>query len=233
MEALAGNAVGFQVLAHCRDGVLVQVRAPDLLRAQLQGGDAQDTAARSHVQKFCPAVHGFFQLADAQLGGLVHPGSKGGAGIDLHQQLVLVLLGNGLPGGLDQNVVHGEGLEILLPVVDPVLVLGLGGGDGALSQIREHGQLVQTFLHLFHQLLNVAVVVHVEAHLCHALVRRQLRQNVDEHSLGLPLRERHVVLNLHALDADVVQHAADQIDRLGGGSKCKFFPFHNLSSPVC
>ena len=34
MEPVRGNAVGFQVLSHCSDGILIQIRAPDFLGPQ-------------------------------------------------------------------------------------------------------------------------------------------------------------------------------------------------------
>ena len=76
-----------------------------------------------------------FQLADTKLGGFVHPRAEGCAGIDLNQKLVLMLLRDRLPGGFDQDMVYGKGLKILLPVIDPVLVLCFRSLNGACSQI--------------------------------------------------------------------------------------------------
>ena len=65
------------------------------------------------------------------------PGAKSRAWIDLDQQLVLMSFRHILPGGLDQDIIHRKRFEILLPVVDPVLILRLGYGYGALSHIHK------------------------------------------------------------------------------------------------
>ena len=59
--------------------------------------------------------------------------AKGRTRIDLNQELVLMLLRNLLPGWLDQDIVYGKRFKILLPVINPVLILRLAFGDGALS----------------------------------------------------------------------------------------------------
>ena len=56
----------------------------------------------------------------------MHAGTKRGTRIDLDEQLVLVLLRDGLPGWLDEDVIYGKRFEVLFPVVDPVLILRLG-----------------------------------------------------------------------------------------------------------
>ena len=134
-----------------------------------------------------------------------------------------------LPGGLDQDVVHGKGLKILLPVVDPVLVLGLRGRQGPGAQIRIGGHLIQAGFHIFQNLLHILLRIQIEAHLGYPLVRRKLRKDVDEHPLCLLLRQGDIVLNLDPLNAQIVQHAADKIHRLCGGGQSKFFPFHTLT----
>ena len=128
-----------------------------------------------------------------------------------------MLLRNGLPGRLNQNIIYGKGLKILLPVIDPVLILGLGGSDGTGTQVCKQFQFIQSLVDLSQHFLYICIIVQVKAYLCHALVRRKLRKDVDEHSLCLFFRQRDIILNLNALNANIVKHTADQIYGLGGG----------------
>ena len=56
----------------------------------------------------------------------MHAGTKRGTWIDLNEQLVLMLLRDRFPGWFNQDIINGKGLEVLLPVIDPVLVLRFG-----------------------------------------------------------------------------------------------------------
>ena len=55
----------------------------------------------------------------------MHTGAKGRTRINMNNHLVLILSLYFLPGRNDQNIIHIKLMEILLPVVDPVLILGL------------------------------------------------------------------------------------------------------------
>ena len=129
--------------------------------------------------------------------------------IDLNEKLVLVFLRNLLPGRLDQDIIHGKRLEILFPVVDPVLILCFTLGDGPLSQIRKHGKVIKSLIHTLQDAGDVLAVVEIEADKRHTLVRRQLRKDIDEHPLRLLRRKRNIVLDLDSLDSDLIKHAAD------------------------
>ena len=56
----------------------------------------------------------------------MHTGAKGRTRINMNNHLVLILRLYLLPGRNDQNIIHIKLMEILLPVVNPVLILGLG-----------------------------------------------------------------------------------------------------------
>ncbi len=73
---------------------------------------------------------------------------------------------------------------------------------------------------------------HREAPEYDSLIRRQLRQDINKHALGLLLCQGYIVLNLDPFDSQVIQHAADQIHRICGGGQGKFFPFHIAHTPV-
>ena len=128
--------------------------------------------------------------------------------INLNEKLVLMFLRNLLPGRLDQDIIHGKRLEILFPVVDPVLILCFALGDGPLSQIRKHGKVIKSLIHTFQDAGDVLAVVEIEADKRHALVRRQLWKDINEHPFRL-LRKRNIVLDLDSLNSDLIKHAAD------------------------
>ena len=218
MEPVFRNAVGFQVLPYGVDGIFIQVRAPHLFCPQFQGCDSQDTAACSHIQHQGVPVHVLFQLADAQLGGLMHACSKGRSRVNLHQKLVLVLLRYGFPGRLNQNIVHCKGLKVLFPVVNPVLVLCLRRGDGPGAQIRKWGQLVQAFFHPSEVIRHIRVIIQVKTYPGNAFVRRKLRKNVNKHPLCLLLCQGHIVFDFDSFYTNVVKHAANQVYSLCCGS---------------
>ena len=147
----------------------------------------------------------------------MHAGSEGSAGIDLHQQLVLVLLRYGLPGGFNQDMVHGKRLKVLFPVVDPVLILCLARSDGPGAQIGEQAQLIQSLFHLLKDFLRIRVIVQVKADLGNPLVRRKLREDIDEHPLCLLVGQGNIVFYLNPLNPNIIEHAADQVHRFRGG----------------
>ena len=116
---------------------------------------------------------------------------------------------NLFPGRLDQDVIYGERLEILLPVVDPILILGLGDSNCALADIDKLTQIIESFLNVAQKVLEIAQVFEIEAHLCSAIVRRKFRENVDKHALRVCLRQRYVILDLNALNTKLIEHTAD------------------------
>ena len=67
----------------------------------------------------------------------MHARSERGSRVNMDDHAVPVFLLYFLPGGNDQNIIHVKLFEILFPVVDPVLVLCLGCGDGTLTDIHE------------------------------------------------------------------------------------------------
>ena len=156
----------------------------------------------------------------------MHARTKRRTRIDLNQQLVLVLLRHCLPGRLDKDVIDRKRFEILFPVVDPVLILRLGFCKRAGAQIGKRLQFFQRLFDFRHHRRDIIILIEIKTYLRHALIRRKLRQNVDEHSLRLFLGQRDIVLNLNALDAEFIQCVADEIHRLCGGRQRKFLPFH-------
>ena len=156
----------------------------------------------------------------------MHTRSKGCARIDMDDHFIPVFRLYFLPGRDDQNVVHIELFEILFPVVDPVLILRLGFCKRAGAQIGKRLQFFQRLFDFHHHRRDIIILIEIKTYLRHALIRRKLRQNVDEHSLRLFLGQRDIILNLNALDAEFIQCVADEIHRLCGGRQRKFLPFH-------
>ena len=123
--------------------------------AELQRGDAEDTGACTDIRDFITCLHVLLQLADAELGSLMHAGAEGGTRIDRDDELIPILLRNGFPGRLDQEIPDGKRVEEGLPVIDPVLILCVGGIDRAEADIDILLHLIEGFLHLLKQLLQL------------------------------------------------------------------------------
>ena len=115
-------------------------------------------------------------------------------------------------------MVHGKGLKVLFPVVDPVLILCLARRDNPGSQIREQGELIQPLLHLFKDLLHIRIIIQVKAYLGDPLIRGQFREDIDKHPLCLLLSQGNIVLDLDSFYSNVIKHAAHQVHRFRGGS---------------
>ena len=85
----------------------------------------------------------------------MHAGAEGGSRVDLDDELILILLRNLLPGRLDQEIADGKRMEEGLPVIDPVLILRIRAIDRAAADIDILLHLVEGFLHLLKQLLQL------------------------------------------------------------------------------
>ena len=125
----------------------IQIRSDRALDAEHEGQNGQNSAAGADVQHDCVRRQVLSDLADAELCGLMHAGAESCAGIDVEDQRGLLICDlRLLPGGNGQNIVDPELMEVLLPVVDPVQVLGFFNGDGPLADIgvgAQHGQFLQ------------------------------------------------------------------------------------------
>ena len=90
MEAVCRNVVGLQILAHCHDRILVQIRTKYTSCTKLQCRNAKDTAAGSHIDHISFRSYVLAQLADAQLCRLMHTGSECSTRIDMKDHLIFV-----------------------------------------------------------------------------------------------------------------------------------------------
>ena len=78
-----------------------------------------------------------------------------------------------------------ELMEILLPVIDPVLILCLGSFNGCRTDIdAPASDLLQTFFYCFEHSSIVSIWFQVKTDLCHTVICRAFRENVHKH-LGL------------------------------------------------
>ena len=79
----------------------------------------------------------------------MHTGSERRARINVQDHLSLILRFDFLPGRNYQKIVDVKLMEILLPIVDPVDILGFIYRNAAFPDLTEHAQTIQLFLHLF------------------------------------------------------------------------------------
>ena len=130
-----------------RDGS-VKIMCPTKGCGYVKGGDdGQDAASGSYIEKLRLGSHVFFQLTHAKLCRLMHTGTKRRARINMNDHLILIFRFYFFPGRDDQDIVHIKLMKILFPVVDPVLVFGLGFCDRSLSDIHKHTKLFQSIFY--------------------------------------------------------------------------------------
>ena len=238
MEFLRIHAVCAQVVLNGGRRAGIQIRSDCALNAEHQGQNSEDPAARAHIEHHRLRRQVFADLADAELCGLMHAGPECSSGIDVEDQRRL-LIGDLrlLPGRDRQDVVDPELVEILFPVVDPVHILGLLDGDSALAHIRvcaQHGHLLKDGApHLFgrHGLLihkDFAVLRLLQEETEHRgpVIFSGVGQDIHEHLLLLRGCQRHMVLDLRPVQADILHGAYDNVLRLGFRADSECHPFH-------
>ena len=113
----------------------------------------------------------------------MHTRAKSGARVNMDHRAALILRSDLLPGRNDQQIVHVKLLEILLPVVDPVLILCLRRRNAGLSDIHELAQLLQRLLHPGKDRIHVRILLQIKVQVSNAVIVRRIRQNVHKHLL--------------------------------------------------
>ena len=236
-EILWIQVIAREVLRNGFERVVVEVGRKNLRSAELLCRDAENAAPRADIEDANIAyarrlheLHIAVQGADAELCGLMRTGAERRARIDLDAGESRALRRHLLPGRLNQNIVDDKGVEEGLPVVNPVLVLGETLRNPRLAEIGEPRQFLESFADAAEHRLFAAARLQIKAHARCPVVRRQFRQNVDEHALGIPLRERRIVLNLDALNAEFRERRAHQIHCLLCGIQRILFPSHGRFS---
>ena len=120
--------------------------------------------------------------------------------VDVDDQPVLVLFLHLLPRRNDKDIVNVKLVEILFPVIHPVHILCLGFFDGTFAHIQIRAHLFQ-FLSYIHQDTSLILLFpKIKGQVCLAVILRQIRQDVHKHLLLILLCQRHLVLNLDALN---------------------------------
>ena len=122
-------------------------------------------------------------------------------------------------------------MKILLPVVDPILILRLRSLNRGCSHIHTPAaDLIQSSLDSCQHLYIVLIRLQIKADLRNSIICRSFRKNIHEHLGFILLRKWNLILNLDAFDSRIHHHAADQIFCLGRCCQRIFIPFHGYSS---
>ena len=226
LEFSGVNAVRAQIVLDGRRCAGIQIRSHCAPDSQHQCQNSEDPASGPHIQHIRLRRQVFPDLADTELRRLMHASPEGCAGIDVEDQCRLFVCDlRFFPGRDRQYVVDPELMEILFPVVDPVQVLRLLDDDRALTDLRigpQHRELIEDLgLHLFrclglvvHKDMPVLSLLQKEAEHSCPVVFSGLRQDIHEHLLLFRRRQRDVVLDLRAVQADVLHGTDDNILRL-------------------
>ena len=169
---------------------------------------------------------------------LVHAGSERRAGVDVkHQRGLLIGDLRLLPGWDRQNVLDPELVKILLPVVDPVQVLGLLDRDRSLSDIAIGSELRQLLLDrgldllrglqlAVHKDMAVLRLLQEETEYRRPVILSRFGQDVDEHLLLLRRCKRHVILDLRAVQPYVLHRTDQNIFRIHFRAHSETHPLH-------
>ena len=160
--------------------------------------------------------------------------------IDMKDHLIPVLFLHFFPGRNHQYVVNIKLVEIFLPVIDPVDILRLVHRYRTLADIHKRAQVFQFLFHLPENLFrrnafsvhlqhSAVFFFHKKAKVCNAVVFLRFRQNVHKHLLLFRRRQRNLILDLRALQPDIIQCADNNILRFRQRFDFKFYPFHERS----
>ena len=115
------------------DGESINIDANGAACAEQQTGDGQNTAAAAHIKHGIARLYILFEQLHAKAGRFMRAGTERETRLQMQHDAVtcFVLV---LPHGAHkQAVADGDGLKILFPVVDPILLRTVGGGDGVLN----------------------------------------------------------------------------------------------------
>ena len=141
----------------------------------------------------------------------MHSGPESSARIDVDNHLPLILRFHLLPGRNNQDIIHIELMEILLPVVDPIYVLSLGFLNSTWTQIHKFPHPGKFLQNLGKNSVLILPFFQIEIDKCRPIIRYCLRKNIDKHLLLFLLCKRNLVLNLHSLDSKVRKNTANNI----------------------
>ena len=205
IHAAFRNLVCFQIFSGSRDRTWIKIRTDRMTCSQFQCCDGQDTASGADIQDLHTVLHIFFQLTHAKLCRLMHTGTKRRARINMNDHLILIFRFYFFPGRDDQDIIHIKLMKILFPVVDPVLVFGLGFCDRSLSDIHKHTKLFQSIFYICKQLFFIFFLIQVKVQISDPVICRSVWKNIDKHLLFVLLRQRYFIFNLYAFHAGFCQ----------------------------
>ena len=129
----------------------------------------------------------------------MHSRPKRGSRIDMDHQFILILRFHLLPGRDHQDIIYIELMEILLPVIHPVYVLGLGFLNRTFADVQVTSHLFQFVPDTHQDRTFILLFFQIEGQICLPVILRNVRQDVYEHLLLVFLRKRDPVLDLYSL----------------------------------
>ena len=229
--------VGFQIFPYRLHRADIQIRTHHSLSAEHQSQDSQNPASRTHIKKYGIRSHIFFQLPDAELGGFMHSRPEGCSRIDMKDHFPLILLLYRFPGRDHEQIVNIKLVKVLFPVINPVNILRLLHLDASFADITERTKFFQLLPYTRHYRLFVRILsvylqpavlcfLHKKTEPGDAVILRPVRKDIHEHLLLLRRCERHLVLYLRPLQANIIKGAYNNIFRFGHRLDLKFFPLH-------
>ena len=236
------HTVRSQIVLNCRRRAGIKICSDSTLDAEHQRQDSEDAAPGPHIQHHCLGCQVLADLADAELRRLVHAGPECRTGIDMKDKRRLFVRDfRLLPRGNRKNVVDPELMEILLPVVDPVQILGLLYSDCSIADVAIGPHLRKLLFDrsldffrcpglIVYEDMPILSLLKEEAQDCCPVIFTCFGQDVHEHLLLLRRREWYMILNLCAIEADVLHGADHDVFRINICTHLKTHPFHIVFS---
>ena len=221
----------FRILLCDLHAVKVDINSAGIVRTKQKSRNGKDTASAAKVKHLVILVKCFFKQFKAKLSCVVLTCSEGGLGIYFKNSPVGLL--QRLPGGLyNKLVAHFKGLEILLPVVSPVLFTDVGKLTDKASELLfgiKSGKLSHLAPYHSQHICTLRIIRKIE---CYAglAVFQVHKVIVDIIPVACFVVEEVLkilsILYSKACNAYAKQSAADRLDTFGGGINIYFCPVH-------
>ena len=220
--------------------VFLNVHGVCLFRTQEHSPDEQDAAAAAQIQQAGGIGNDLvFHQLQAQPGGVMLSGAEAACRVDLQNCSALCRSGGFFPAGLDvQLFPHRERLEVLFPVVRPVLFPD-AGADCLQSAVLSFGvlgfHLRQHRTECRQRLCALGILRQIDGDA--GLTAGKLHETVLQIvPLAVLLFQEFLevlgVLYHAATDAQILEPHAQQVNGRGGGVNIYLCPIH-ASSPFC
>ena len=174
--------VRFLILFHGRNRARIEIRSDCVLRSELQCRYRKYSASGTDVEYFTIFFYILFKLPQTKLRCLMHTCSECRTRIDMKYYLILCVIRNFFPRRHNHKIIYAECVEIFLPVIYPILVLGLRSCNNSLAYITKGSQCLNLLFDALKNHLVILIRLKIKMYICRIAYCRFGRY-VDKHPL--------------------------------------------------